>query len=36
MYEQGNIASVSPHMYTQVEQEVINFCLKVPKHSRKV
>ena len=27
------MVSVSPHMYTLVKQEVMDYCLKVPKNS---
>ena len=27
------MASVSPHIYTPVKQEVMDYYLKVPKHS---
>ena len=30
---QGNMASVSPHIYTLMKLEAIDYCLKVPKHS---
>ena len=27
------MASVSPHIYTPVKEEIADYCLKVPKHS---
>ena len=31
------MASMSPHIYTQVKQEVMDYCLKqVPEHSDKL
>ena len=33
MYEYGNMASASPYIYTQVKQEVMDYCLNIPKHS---
>ena len=33
IYEYGNMAYVSPPIYTLVKQQVMDYCLKVPKHS---
>ena len=30
---EGNLAPASPHIYTPVKQKVMDYCLKVPKHS---